>query len=156
MEIYLEDIIGGGWTLIWLTQKEFESTLTELPNNKNTVFPNYNNDEGTDCFQQNEPPKYVKLFERENDPNTGRKLEDCPYEEDENAYIDMDSEKGEELKLRDRFWGKTHFGGTANPVQATPEFSPYYIEFEEGFGNSNMGGGNGQIDLLNNELDWAQ
>lgn len=156
MEVYLEDIIGGGWVLVWLTKEEFESDLTEIPDQQKTTFPNYKNGEGTDCFQQNKPPKFVKLLERDNDPNISRKLEDWPDEEDETAYIDMDSDKGEELKLRERFWGKTHFGGTANPIQATPEFSPYYIEFEEGFGGSNMGGGNGQIDLLNDELDWAQ
>ncbi len=53
----------------------------------------------------------------------------------------MFSDKGKELKLKERFWGKTHFGGTANLIQSTPEFSPFYIEFEKSFGNSNMGGG---------------
>lgn len=155
MEIYLEDIIEGGWALIWLTKEEFNAGFTELPDEEKSVFPNYNSLDGMNCFQQNEPPKYVKLIVRENDPNVGRALEDWPDEEDENAYIDMHSDKGKELNLRERFWGKTHFGGTANPTQATPEFSPFYIEFEERLGNSNMGGGNGQIDLLNDVLDWA-
>ena len=155
MEIYLQDIIGGGWVLIWLTKEEFNANTTELPDKDKSVFPNYDSFDGTNCFKQDESPKYVKLILRENDPNIGRKLEDFPDEEDENAYIDMHSDKGEELNLQEKFFGKTHFGGTANPIQSVPEFSPFYIEFEESFGNSNMGGGNGQIDLLNNELDWA-
>ncbi len=155
MEIYFEDIIGGGWALIWLTKEEFNSNLTELPNQDDSVYPNYNSFDGTSCFQQNEPPKYVKLIPRENDPNIGRKLEEDPDQEEENAYIDMFSDKGKKLNLEEKYWGKTHFGGTACPTQAMPEFSPFYIEFEENFGNANMGGGNGQIDLLNDEFDWA-
>ncbi|GAA3637657.1 hypothetical protein [Flavivirga jejuensis] len=156
MEIYLEDIIDGGWVLIWLTKEEFDSKQIELPNEDNSVHPEYDYEDYGNCFAQDDPPRYVKLIERENDPNIGIKLDDWPDEEDENAYINMHSKKGEKLKLKERFWGKTHFGGTANPCQANPGFSPYYIEFEEGFGNANMGGGNGQIDLLNDELDWAQ
>ncbi|MEM6631199.1 MAG: hypothetical protein AAF694_16070 [Bacteroidota bacterium] len=97
----------------------------------------------------------IQLKEREDDPNIGRALEDFPDEADEKAYISMFSKKGQELGLQKKFFGKTHFGGTANPIQATPKFSPFYLEFEEGFGNANMGGGNGQIDLLNDKLDWA-
>ena len=55
----------------------------------------------------------------------------------------------------DRFFKENHFGGTAGPCQYTPEFSPYYFEFEEDLGGANMGGGNGQIDLENDQLDWA-
>lgn len=155
MEIYLEDLIDGGWVLIWLTKEEFNSNLTVLPEKEKSVFPNYDSADGTDCFQQNEPPKYVKLNVREDDPNVGKNLEDDPDEEDEDAYVGMYSVRGEELKLEERFYGKAHFGGTANPVQAVPEFSPFYIEFEEAHGNANMGGGNGQFDLLNDEFDWA-
>ena len=36
-----------------------------------------------------------------------------------------------------------------------PEFSPFYIEFEEEFGDANMSCGNGPIDLLNDQFDWA-
>ena len=155
MEIYLKDIIGGGWALIWLTQEEFNSNLTEIPNEDETTFTNYDKSNGTSCFKQNEPPKYVKLTTRENDPNIGRKLEGYPDKKDKTAYINMYSVEGKKLNLEEKFFGKTHFGGTANPIQGVPEFSPFYIEFEENFGNSNMGGGNGQIDLLNDELDWA-
>ena len=156
MEIYMEDGILGGWAMIWLTQDEFNSNLTELPDPDNCINPKHNyHDFDTSCFKQDLPPKYVRLVERENDPNIGRLLGAYPDEEDEDAYIEMYSDKGEELNLSEKFFGKTHFGGTANPVQDTPKFSPYYVEFEEGFGDANMGGGNGQIDLLNNKIDWA-
>ena len=155
MEIYLEDIICGGWALIWLTQEEFEAGSTELPKQEQCTFPGYKSYDGTSCFAQDLPSRYVQLSMREGDPNIGRMLEDFPDESDENAYISMFSQKGKELDLQKKFFGKTHFGGTANPVQATPKFSPFYIEFEEAFGKANMGGGNGQIDLLNDQLDWA-
>jgi hypothetical protein len=41
------------------------------------------------------------------------------------------------------------------PVQSTPRFSPFYIEFEEYMGGYNFGTGNCQLDFLNVELDWA-
>ncbi len=48
-----------------------------------------------------------------------------------------------------------HIGGTMQPVQATPRFSPFYVEFEEYIGGHNFGGGNCQFDFLNMQLDWA-
>lgn len=155
MEIYMEDIIDGGWALIWLTAAEFSAAPTAIPSESLAVPPNYSTKEGANPYNYTQSPRYVQLRKRLDDPNIGKALEDFPDEDDEAAYIDMFSDKGEALGLEDLFFGKTHFGGTANPVQATPEFSPFYIEFEEDFGNANMGGGNGQIDLLNNQLDWA-
>lgn len=152
-EIHLNDIIDGNWSLIWLTREEFEGDPVELPN-KNCIYPGYDSQDGLDCFSEDKDPQFVKLVERKDDPNVGKDLEDFPDEEDENAYIDMYSDKGQELGLED-FSKLNHFGGTANPVQYTPAFSPFYFEFEENLGNANMGGGNGQIDLKNDELDWA-
>lgn len=154
-EIYLEDIIGGGWVLLWLTKEEFEGEMTALPNKEDCIYPDYEMEawSGT-CFVKDQPAKFVEQTVRINDPNIGKSLNEWLDEDDEDAYIPMFSEKGEALKL-DRFHAKTHFGGTANPIQAMPEFSPFYIEFEEMLGDANMGGGNGQIDLLNNEFDWA-
>lgn len=48
-----------------------------------------------------------------------------------------------------------HIGGTMRPVQATPKFSPFYVEFEETFGGYNFGGGNGQLDFRDMRFDWA-
>jgi len=154
-EIYLEDIIGGGWALIWLTKEEFKGEATTLPNKENGIYPDYEIEAwSSTCFAKDEPAQFIKHVVRIDDPNVGKMLDEWADEDDVNAYIPIFSEKGEMLKL-DRFHAKSHFGGTANPIQAIPEFSPFYIEFEETLGDANMGGGNGQIDLLNNEFDWA-
>lgn len=154
-EIYLKDIIGGGWALIWLTEAEFHGKSTPLPDKDNSVYPNYAVEEwGNSCFVSDEPAQFIKQVARTDDPNIGKALTEWADEDDENAYVPMFSTKGDALKL-DRFHAKNHFGGTANPIQAVPEFSSFYIEFEEGFGGANMGGGNGQIDLLNDQFDWA-
>ncbi|MGO2624800.1 MAG: hypothetical protein ACTH9C_08310 [Psychrobacter sp.] len=154
-ETYLEDTIGGSWALIWLTKDEFEGKPTPLPNKENSIHPDYEVDEwGSTCFAKDAPAQFIQHVVRTDDPNVGKVLDEWPNEDDVNAYIPMFSEKGEALKLN-RFHAKNHFGGTANPIQAMPEFSPFYIEFEEEFGDANMGGGNGQIDLLNDQFDWA-
>ena len=154
-EIYLEDIIGGGWALIWLTEAEFHGESTPLPDRDNSVYPNYAVEEwGSTYFITDKPAQFIKQVTRTDDPNIGKALTEWADEDDENAYVPMLSTKGDVLKL-DRFHAKNHFGGTANPIQAMPEFSPFYIEFEEEFGDANMGGGNGQIDLLNDQFDWA-
>lgn len=154
-EIYLEDIIGGGWALLWLSKEEFDGEATALPDKENSIYPDYEIEEWSrSCFAKDEPAQFIKQAIRKDDPNVGKMLDDSPDENDVNAYIPMFSEKGDLLKL-DRFHAKNHFGGTANPIQAVPEFSPFYIEFEETLGDANMGGGNGQIDLLNNQFDWA-
>ncbi|WP_242890364.1 hypothetical protein [Stenotrophomonas maltophilia] len=41
------------------------------------------------------------------------------------------------------------------PQQGYPEFGPYYLEFEEGFGGFNFGGGNAQLDLQQMKIDRA-
>lgn len=48
-----------------------------------------------------------------------------------------------------------HIGGTMRPAQAAPNFSPYYIEFEEYFGGYNFGSGNAQLDFRDMKFDWA-
>ncbi|MEZ5856483.1 MAG: hypothetical protein R3D67_17680 [Hyphomicrobiaceae bacterium] len=60
---------------------------------------------------------------------------------------------------KEKHWAKDlkadHIGGTMRPVQATPEFSPFYIGFEEYFGGYNFGTGNAQLDFLQMRFDWA-
>jgi hypothetical protein len=60
---------------------------------------------------------------------------------------------------REHDWAKghkeQHIGGTMRPVQGIPEFSPYYVEFNESFGGYNFGGGNAQLDFRDMKLDWA-
>jgi hypothetical protein len=60
---------------------------------------------------------------------------------------------------REHDWAKghqmNHIGGTMRPCQNIPSFSPFYIEFEEYFGNYNFGGGNAQLDFRDMKFDWA-
>ena len=60
---------------------------------------------------------------------------------------------------REHSWTKEHkldhIGGTMQPIQNTPKFSPFYIEFREYFGGYNFGTGNAQLDFLNMKIDWA-
>lgn len=49
-----------------------------------------------------------------------------------------------------------HIGGTMMPAQAIPDFSPYYIEFDEAFGGYNFGFGIAQLDFRDMKFDWAQ
>ncbi len=51
--------------------------------------------------------------------------------------------------------GSNHIGGTMKPIQNIPEFSPYYVEFEEYFGGFNFAGGNAQLDFRDMAFDWA-
>ena len=155
MEVYMKDILDAGWALVWLTEAEFKASRTAMPDQSTCKHPDIEDFEGRNLFKRHEHPVYVQLVEREDDPNVGKALKQWQNEDDKEAYIPMYSEKGEKLRLSDRFSQRTHFGGTANPIQTTPSFSPFYIEFEEGFGGANIGGGNAQIDLLNDKLDWA-
>jgi hypothetical protein len=50
---------------------------------------------------------------------------------------------------------QNHVGGTMQPIQVTPRFSPFYVEFEEYLGGHNFGSGNCQLDFLNMKLDWT-
>ena len=119
-EIYLEDIIGGGWALIWLTKEEFEGEATALPKKENSIYPDYEVEEwSSTCLVKDEPAQFIKHVVRTDDPNVGKMLDEWPDEDDENAYTPMFATKGTILKL-DRFHAKSHFGGTANPIQAMP------------------------------------
>ena len=79
------------------------------------------------------------------------------------GYVNFNYYEGDEISAetyREHEWAKghkpNHIGGTMRPVQATPEFSPYYIGFEEYFGGYNFGaGGNAQLDFLEMKFDWA-
>lgn len=67
----------------------------------------------------------------------------------------FDPENGYELKDWARAFKPDHIGGTMRPVQGVPEMSPFYIGFEEYFGDYNFGGGNAQLDFLQMRFDWA-
>lgn len=50
--------------------------------------------------------------------------------------------------------GLNHIGGTMQPMQWTPSYSPHYIEFEEWMGHFNFGGGNAQLDFRDMKFEW--
>ena len=101
----------------------------------------------------------IQWSPRAHDPNVGKMPRDV-YKNKMTAdgyQSKFYSSDADEYLLHD--WAKDfsimHIGGTMEPIQATPEFSPFYVEFEEVFGGFNFGSGNAQLDLLNMKFDWA-
>jgi hypothetical protein len=99
---------------------------------------------------------------RANDPNAGKAPEETYWTERASGYQQPHYYEGGVRKSENRRkheWttdhARDHIGGTMRPIQATPRFSPFYVEFEEYFGGYNFGGGNCQLDFLNMQLDWA-
>ena len=98
---------------------------------------------------------------RANDPNAG-KVPRERWSGEANGYQShwyrLDGKPGVE-NYREHEWAKghkqNHIGGTMRPVQNIPEFSPFYIGFEEYFGGYNFGGGNAQLDFRDMKFDWA-
>ncbi len=104
----------------------------------------------------------LRLTPRARDPNAGKApMEDfgdgTPSGYTNYFYWADGVVKTENYHLHD--WAEdhkpNHIGGTMRPIQATPEFSPYCIGFEEYFGGYNFGGGNAQLDFRDMKLDWA-
>ena len=89
----------------------------------------------------------LKLTPRTGDPNAGKAVGDPDYVD----QLDENYAKRE--------WANdlqpNHLGGTMSPFQQAPDFSPYYIEFEEWLGGYNFGGGNAQLDFRDMRFDWA-
>jgi hypothetical protein len=96
------------------------------------------------------------------DPNAGKAPQD-PFTGNKSAgYQQPYYYEGDEIKsenYRRHAWtsdhARDHIGGTMQPIQAAPRFSPFYVGFEEYLGGYNFGTGNCQLDFLNMELDWA-
>ena len=104
----------------------------------------------------------IRWMPRAQDPNAGKAPEDPQLGAKTSGYRPSHYWEGgvvETEHYRTHPWvaghKPDHIGGTMQPVQGTPEFSPFYVEFEEYFGGYNFGGGNCQIDFLNMKLDWA-
>lgn len=101
---------------------------------------------------------------RAQDPNAGvAPMDNYGDGPTKTGYVNFYYYEGGEISAethREHDWSKghkpNHIGGTMRPVQAIPEFSPYYIGFEEYFGGYNFGaGGNAQLDFLEMRFDWA-
>lgn len=97
----------------------------------------------------------IAITPRKYDPNAGIPPAD-EYASVQHGYEQpYDPNKDYEEKDWVKDFKSNHIGGTMIPVQATPEFSPFYVEFEEYFGGYNFGGGNAQLDFLQMRFDWA-
>ena len=104
----------------------------------------------------------LRWSERAADPNAGKAPQD-PFTGDKSAgYQQPYYYEGGQIKsenYRKHAWtadhAQNHIGGTMQPIQVTPRFSPFYVEFEEYLGGYNFGTGNCQLDFLNMKLDWA-
>jgi hypothetical protein len=98
---------------------------------------------------------------RASDPNAGKTPREDYATEKTSGYQQPHYFEGlpKAENFRKHEWAadhaRDHIGGTMQPIQATPHFSPFYLEFEEYLGGYNFGGGNCQLDFLNMQLDWA-
>ena len=103
----------------------------------------------------------IRWTSREHDPNAGR----IPYDEFQHEPTDYvqplfrttDAKGEQNYEYREWVAGlaPNHIGGTMQPSQWVPQFSPYYIEFDEEFGGYNFGGGNAQLDFRDMKFEWA-
>jgi hypothetical protein len=190
----MEDILGGSYAVILLTQQEFDGPLCEpprFPGNRhlsalpaprwlqigaagafcgNEDEPDFNASiEGNHVLKQlGEVPANDLMFNRalrwmprNSDPNAGkppregRAAKESGYQSF--YYWHNGDIKTENYRIHDWAQGhqQNHIGGTMRPIQAIPEFSPYYIGFEEYLGGYNFGSGNAQLDIKDMKFDWA-
>lgn len=97
----------------------------------------------------------IKITRREDDPNVGRPARESDRQNALSGYIPAYSDEGQELDLERFCEFDAHLGGTMFPLQNYPDFSPYYIEFNENFGGFNFAEGRAQLDLEQMSLEWA-
>jgi hypothetical protein len=174
-ELYVEDEIGGGWAWVWRSGAEFAGAPCQLPDDA-ARLPRYTTFDGADAWRADQPARPLRLEARVDDPNVGRRIEDLAPDQvvagwEHSGYIDTYSEEGERLGL-DRFAGRDHFGGTAEPVnggaagdgsEATSDggwawvpMSPFFLAFDEKLGNPNLGcDGVLQLDLATGRVRWS-
>ncbi|WP_313437324.1 hypothetical protein [Stenotrophomonas sp.] len=175
----MEDILGTQFCAIWLTQQEFDGELSLPPTPDSDLLddpPTWIEEDYASYFYEywlytrkgdavipgagiggassDTVALPISTSIRADDPNVGRSPREWESECAINGYIEAFSERGEELNLS-RWDSIAHLGGTMQPQQGYPEFGPYYLEFEEGFGGFNFGGGNAQLDLQQMKIDWA-
>jgi len=106
--------------------------------------------------------RVLRWTPRAADPNAGKAPEDDYGGGTKSGYQQPHYYEGGVItaaNFRKHAWtaghAPNHIGGTMQPIQATPRFSPFYVEFEEYIGGYNFGTGNAQLDFLNMQLDWA-
>lgn len=149
----LEDIIGGQFALLWLTEDEFSGAACQLPEDVRTDEQRELDDEGPNAWEEEHETVPVWLGVRTWDPNAGKTPVDG---ESADGYQEWSSIADPELTANfEDAYGRCHLGGTAMPIQAMPEgLTPYFLELEE-LPGMNLGGGNLQLDLESGAFDWA-
>ncbi len=152
---YLSRVPAPLWLSVGAAQALWRWTPSDDPQ-QNPAWP----------YLHGEPPaelgfnRALRLVVRESDPNAGK----SPREPGTEAtgyqspfYFDGEPSAA---TYRQHKWTKTHqpnhIGGTMQPMQGIPPMSPYYLEFDEGFGGYNFGTGNAQLDFRDMVFDWAQ
>lgn len=172
----MRDILGYGYAVVLLTQAEYDGPNCPPPSPVDAASegmvpewlamgagPAFEQFSGKAPFADAADPWSIhcplRLIPRADDPNAGIAPQDTWDTKDaENGYRSpfYTTEDGE---WHDQPWraghAYNHLGGTMMPCQSTPEFSPYYIEFEEGLGGYNFGGGNAQLDIRDLKFEWA-
>jgi len=177
----MEDVVDVLYVMIWLTQAEFDAPLADPPPVAAALAglprPDWLDRAYADCTQFVAPRGSdgaglallsgdaasagigtafpLQVSERNGDPNTGRPAREWAHQNELSGYIPAYSEAGKALQLERFYCPSAHLGGTMFPVQGYPDFSPYYLEFEENFGNFNFGGGAAQLDLAQMLFDWS-
>ncbi|MGO1544845.1 MAG: hypothetical protein ACTHXA_10965 [Gulosibacter sp.] len=148
-----EDIIGGEFAFIWLTEAELSGGPTPPPEDVRRDGE-HNDDEGPNAWDSEVAHGLVYQSDRD-DLNAGK----APSEPAVNGYQDPYDFEGPTQPFKP--WADPlhefdgHLGGTSFPYQALPEdLTPYYLEFWE-FGMLNFGGGVCQLDLESETFDWA-
>jgi hypothetical protein len=100
----------------------------------------------------------IRWSPRAHDPNAGRATEDdYGRGTTKSGYVQPYYYEGGEYREHDwaRDHKRDHIGGTMQPIQGVPKFSPFHIGFDESFGGYNFGTGNAQFDFFRMEIDWA-
>lgn len=152
-ERFREDEIGGGWAWIWLTEAELNAPSCPLPDPA-TQLPDYTGQYRMGAWQHDRPPLPLRVRARTDDPNAGKRYDE--WGKAAPGYIEMFSEEGERLGLKDRFLDRCHFGGTATALNGG-DFGPFFLGFDETLGDPNLaGGGTAHLDLAADEIEWSQ
>jgi hypothetical protein len=148
-----EDILGGAFAIIELTREEFEGPLCPVP--AFCTHPMWEELLDVPMFARADAPAPVAiaLSARAEDPNVGKVPIEGAGEDDD--YTNPFDEETYELHSWAEEHAPNHIGGTAMPIQAYPELSPFYIEFDEDFGGFNFGDGRAQLCLKTLTFDWA-
>jgi len=178
----MRDILDYAYAVILLTEAEYAGPSCRPPRDpalasgapapawlRDGSAPAYEAFGGRARFQDVADPfpihRPLRATERAEDPNAGLAPEedysDEPTASGYASFLYNAAGPGEPVDFQEHEWARgfassCHVGGTMMPCQAIPDdFSPFYVEFEEGMGGYNFGGGNAQLDFGGMRFDWA-